>query len=139
MPRRQGVGMRKAIDTNVLVRLKLVDNSEQSRRANALLANHILFVSKTVLLETEWVLRSVYKLEPTVIAGYLQTFLEFPVLEFEDYDVVQLSVDAMKDGMDFADALHLFSAKECDQFFSFDKNFRQAAQAHNNAVEVIAP
>lgn len=131
--------MRKAIDTNVLVRLKLIDNSEQSRHANALLDNNILFVSKTVILETEWVLRSVYKIEPLVIAGYLQTFLEFPLLEFEDHDVVQLSVDAFRDGMDFADALHLFSAKDCDKFYSFDKNFALAAQTHSNAIEVIAP
>jgi predicted nucleic-acid-binding protein len=131
--------MRKAIDTNVLIRLKLIDNTEQSRRANALLANNILYVSKTVILETEWVLRSVYKLDPKVIAGYLQTFLEFPLLEFEDYDVVQFSVDAFRDGMDFADALHLFSANDCDQFFSFDKNFAIAAKTHSKAIEVIAP
>ncbi len=131
--------MRKAIDTNVLVRLKLVDNSEQSKRASALLAKHILFVSKTVMLETEWVFRGVYKLDPKVIAGYLQTFLEFPVFEFEDYEVVQLSVDAMRDGMDFADALHLFSAKDCDQLLSFDKDLARRAQNYRQAIEVIAP
>jgi predicted nucleic-acid-binding protein len=131
--------MRKAIDTNVLVRLKLIDHSEQSRRATALLTDHILFVSKTVILETEWVFRSVYKLNSLVVADYLQTFLEFPLLEFEDYEVVQLSVDALRDGMDFADALHLFSAKDCDQFFSFDKNFALAAKTSPRATEVIAP
>ena len=139
MPRRLGVGMRKAIDTNILVRLKLIDNSEQSKRASALLASHALFVSKTVMLETEWVFRSVYKLDQQVIAEYLQTFLEFPVLEFEDYEVVQLAVDAMRDGMDFADALHLFSAKDCDQFYSFDKDFARRAQNYRQAIEVIAP
>ena len=48
-----------AFDTNLLVRLAVNDNIEQATIAEVLLNEHEVFVSRPVLLETEWVLRSV--------------------------------------------------------------------------------
>ena len=49
-----------AIDANVVVRLLVDDDHGQFRRARRLLAASPVFVANTVLLECEWVLRSVY-------------------------------------------------------------------------------
>ncbi|MEO7387672.1 MAG: PIN domain-containing protein, partial [Gammaproteobacteria bacterium] len=55
------------IDTNVLVRLLIVDDQLQSQRAQRLIQqavqrNQVVWVSLLVLIETEWVLRSRYGL-----------------------------------------------------------------------------
>jgi len=50
-----------AFDTNLLVRLLVDDTPAQADVAEALLATHTVFISRTVLLETEWVLRAGYR------------------------------------------------------------------------------
>ncbi len=50
-----------AVDTNIMIRLAMRDNESQFQTAMALLAEHQFFISQTVQLEMEWVLRSRYK------------------------------------------------------------------------------
>jgi len=54
-----------AVDTNVLVRLLTGDDPAQTQRAVELFAQESILIPKTVLLETEWVLRYRYELAPT--------------------------------------------------------------------------
>ena len=49
-----------AFDTNLAVRALVTDNPEQVAIARRLMAEDTVFLSRTVLLETEWVLRSCY-------------------------------------------------------------------------------
>lgn len=49
-----------AFDTCILVRFLADDDKEQADSAEVLLADNTVFLPKTVLLETEWVLRSRY-------------------------------------------------------------------------------
>ena len=49
-----------AIDTNLIVRYLVGDDPGQAARARRLIDNNDVFICTTVLLETEWVLRSVY-------------------------------------------------------------------------------
>jgi predicted nucleic-acid-binding protein len=49
-----------AFDTNLLVRALVADHPEQVAVARQLIARDTVFLSRTVLLETEWVLRSRY-------------------------------------------------------------------------------
>ena len=61
-----------AVDTNLVVRLLTNDDRGQARRAAAIFAANEVFVPKTVLLETEWVLRHAYSLErAAVVRGLL--------------------------------------------------------------------
>jgi predicted nucleic acid-binding protein len=53
-----------AVDINVLVRFLVRDDAMQATRAAALTRADEIWVSKTVLLETEWVLRSLYGFSP---------------------------------------------------------------------------
>ena len=56
-----------AFDTNLLVRLAVNDDEYQADIAEQLINNSEVFISRTVLLETEWVLRSVYKKDRSVL------------------------------------------------------------------------
>ena len=50
-----------ALDTNVLIRLIIFDDPMQSGVADDLIRNNRIFISKGVLMESEWVLRYRYK------------------------------------------------------------------------------
>lgn len=49
----------RAVDTNVLARYYLRDDAAQARVADRILSDGDVFVPKTVVLELEWVLRSI--------------------------------------------------------------------------------
>ena len=82
-----------AVDTNVLVRLLTGDDPAQTQRAAELFAQESILVPKTVLLETEWVLRYSYELSPTVILGAFRKVLGLPQVTVEDSNaLVEASV-----------------------------------------------
>jgi predicted nucleic-acid-binding protein len=63
-----------AIDTNVLVRFLVDDDKTQAGIAEALIRANEIFLSRTVLLETEWVLRSVYRIDASVLADLFDSY-----------------------------------------------------------------
>ncbi len=127
-----------AIDTNVVVRFLVNDDREQARRARALIDGEDAFVATTVLLETEWVLRSAYQLPRHELIDALRAFLDLPRVFAQDREGAGAALDWAEHGMDFADALHLASAAECDTFASFDRGLKQRA-AKLGAPAVRAP
>ncbi|HEY4941365.1 MAG TPA: type II toxin-antitoxin system VapC family toxin [Rhizomicrobium sp.] len=118
-----------AIDTNVLLRFLTGDHPVQAARARRLVDNNDVLVLTTVLLEAEWVLRSVYKFERDAIAEGFATFAGLPRVTLEDFAAVAKALAWMKQGMDFADALHLSKAQDCDAFVSFDARLAKRASA----------
>ena len=60
-----------------------------------------VFVSTTVLLESEWVLRSVYGLSRTEVAAALRAFAGLPDLSVENPAVLAEALDCAEKGMDF--------------------------------------
>ena len=81
---------------------------------------------RTVLLEVEWVLRSVYDLPSNQVAPALRAFAGLPGVSVEDAPLVAKALDWAEAGMDFADALHLAAAVECESFLTFDKRLAQS-------------
>jgi predicted nucleic acid-binding protein len=126
-----------AIDTNLIVRYLTGDQPHQSRKAKALINSERVFVCKTVLLETEWVLRSVFGFAPTEIAKALTDFAGLPSVTLEDAATVATALDWMAGGMDFADALHLGSAQGSDAFVTFDRGLATKAKKLDIAVRVL--
>lgn len=118
-----------AIDTNVVVRYLAADHPEQSRKAKALIDGEDVFVSTTVLLESEWVLRSVYGFSSADVAKALGAFAGLPNVTVEDAALAAKALGWAAQGMDFADALHLVKAHGCEAFVSFDRRFAKAAKA----------
>ncbi len=117
-----------AIDTNIVVRYLTADHPEQSPKAKVLIESEDVFVCTTVLLETEWVLRSVYGFTAVQIAKSLAGFAGLPHVTLEDAALAAKALDWTLKGMDFADALHLAMARECDGFVSFDRRLVRAAK-----------
>jgi predicted nucleic-acid-binding protein len=116
-----------AIDTNVVVRLLTADDPAQSRAARALVESEETFVSTTVLLETEWVLRSTYGFAPARIGQALTALAGLPRVTLENPPLVAKALTWLGEGMDFADALHLGSAQGCAAFVSFDRRLAKIA------------
>src|ERR1700710_417626 len=82
-PRRPDVGM-LAVDTNLIVRYLTGDHPKQSAKARAVIDGEDVFVSTTVVLETEWVLRSVYSYDPAQICAALRAFAGLSRVSLED-------------------------------------------------------
>jgi predicted nucleic acid-binding protein len=118
-----------AIDTNVLVRYLAADDPSQAARARRLIENNEVFVPTTVLLESEWVLRRVYRYAPAELAAALSDFCGLPQVTLEDEPTVGRALGWMRDGLDFADALHVAACSHCDAFISFDRALAKAANA----------
>lgn len=112
-----------AIDTNVVVRALNNDDPDQSRRAIELIGAHEVFISKTVVVETEWVLRDAYALDPATIRSSLLRLFGLPNVVVEDRDQVLAAIRLNEQGIDFADALHHAAAHEADSFRTFDAQF----------------
>jgi predicted nucleic acid-binding protein len=124
-----------AVDTNVLVRLLTGDEPAQSARARAIFERETVLLAKTVILESEWVLRRLYRFGSARIADAFAALIGLPDLVCEDTGAVADAIQWMRDGMDFADALHLASSRSAGRFATFDdKLARRAAKIADIAV-----
>lgn len=115
-----------AFDTNLLVRVAVADHAEQVAIARQLIAQNTIFISRTVLLETEWVLRSVYKKTPADTHRFFQALLNLDNTEIENAEAISHALAWYAHGADFADALHLAVCGGAT-LHTFDKNFCKAA------------
>jgi predicted nucleic-acid-binding protein len=127
-----------ALDTNVIVRYLTRDDVAQFAKADALIRNEDVYVCRTVLLETEWVLRRAYRFGRERVIAALTAFAGLPRVTLEDPAIAAQALEWTRRGMDFADALHLTKAQGCDAFISFDQRFAAAAAAVS-AVKIRAP
>ena len=116
-----------AIDTNILVRLLTRDDKVQAKRAATLFKRNEIYICKTVLLETEWVLRFSYALDGPAILDALKKLVGLPQVTVEDSPAVAEALDLFERGMAFADALHLSSSREAAQFATFDERLKKRA------------
>ena len=124
-----------AVDTNVLVRLLTGDNPGQAAAARAAFALGPVWVSKTVLLETAWVLRSLYGFEEDAIRGAFLKLFGLSNVQVEDSAAVSKAVQLSAQGIELADALHLFSRPAGSTFVSFDRALvRRARRAGESAI-----
>ena len=117
-----------AVDTNILLRTLVADNPVQARVARHLMG-HIegVFVSKTVLFEVEWVLRSLYRQSPAQIHVGIASLLGLPNVVTENPEQVFQAMGDFAAGMDFADALHVASSPADEGFYSFDRKLTKKA------------
>lgn len=124
-----------AFDTNLLVRLIVDDHPRQADVAEQLLKQHRVLISRTVLLETEWVLRSRYQIPRERIHAFFQSMMQTENAELEDAPAIEQALTWYATGADFADALHL-AASGSTVLHTFDKDFCKAARKAGIAPEV---
>ena len=127
----------RAIDTNVVVRYLTGDDPVQAPKARAAVDAGPVFASTTVLLESEWVLRSVYGFAAVEVAQAIRSFAGLPGVSVENPALLAEALHRAERGMDFADALHLGAAARCEALLTFDRRF--IAMAKDGPVRVVEP
>ena len=119
-----------AVDTNVLVRLLTGDDPKQAVAARAVFASGPIWIAKTVLLETGWVLRSLYGFDESAIHDAFVKLLGLKNVQIEDEPSVVAALSLTTHGIELADALHISSRPPGAAFVSFDQSFvRRATRA----------
>jgi predicted nucleic-acid-binding protein len=131
--------MRRTVDTNVLVRALVNDGSEQSQIATTCMANGTIHVPATVILETEWVLRTRFRATRDDVGRVFRVLVGMSNVEFDDRAVIVNAIVAHAKGLDFVDALHLYGAGASEQFVTFDQRFRRLAAKLPGAVTIAVP
>lgn len=121
-----------ALDTNVLVRMLIEDDRRQVRIIQETIVwaeknSRPLLILPEVLMETVWVLESVYQCSRQEIVKFLQTLVVTPPFALVDPQVVRRAIHEYKKGGDFADLLIVNQAKEhhAKKFISFDKKLQK--------------
>jgi len=127
-----------ALDTNIIVRLIVDDDAEQVARARRMIESGPVVLSATVLLETEWVLRSSYGVEAGRINAAIRRLCGLGNVHVTDEAAVDRALDLHARGFDFADALHL-AATPAQKFATFDRRLKSRAARHCRHIEVIEP
>ncbi len=112
-----------AVDTNVLVRFLTSDNPQQAALAKALFGTDQIWIAKTVLLETGWVLRSLYGFDQDAICGAFTKLLGLTNVQVEDEPSIVSALALAGEGIELADAMHLTSRPPNASFVSFDRAF----------------
>ncbi len=126
-----------AVNTNVVVRLLTADDPKQAAAAKSLFRTQAIWIAKTVLLETGWVLRSLYGYEDSAIREAFIKLLGLKNVRVEDELSVAAALALTAQGIDLADALHLSSRPPGAAFVSFDRSFiRRAKRASVAAVSL---
>lgn len=124
-----------AVDTNVVIRLLVKDDPKQTGAARAIFESGSVWIAKTVLIESAWVLRSVYGLTTVEVRDALKTVTGLDGVILEDRASVTLALDLVDEGVAFPDALHLFSRPPGATFVSFDRQLvTRVTRAHVPAV-----
>lgn len=114
-----------AIDTNVLVRLLVADHAVQTKRATVFLeARRPVWISTVVLVETVWVLMTVYRWSKAQILAMLHTATNSRDFAFQAVEPVRRAAHVYAASKaDFSDclALELARAEGHLPFATFDK------------------
>ncbi len=87
-----------SIDTNILIRLLTGDDKGQAVRAKRLFLDEHIYISKTVVFETEWVLRCAYTFPASVIADSFVKLLGQKNVTIEDAFHIAQAINCCKKG-----------------------------------------
>ena len=118
-----------ALDTNVLVRYVVQDDSGQLAAAKRLIGRCVaegqsLFIPVTVTLELEWVLRASFGYEKDDVLQALSNLFSAAELTFESERALEVALQLYRESSaDFADCLHIALASEAGEqpLWTFDQ------------------
>lgn len=127
-----------AIDTNIVVRFLIQDDEPQHQIAKQIFQTQEVFISDTVILEIEWVLRYAYEFNVTEIADALRFLLNACHVYMTDKNKIFHAINWYQTGLDFGDALHLVNSQHCLQFLTFDLKFIKRSR-NKGLCPVVSP
>jgi len=135
-----------AVDTNILARFFCddPDDPEAARQRpmarKLMLGTRTIFVPATVVLEFEWVMRGFYEVERDAFCATIDHLLGMSQVVVERWQTVQDAIAMHRQGLDFADALHLASSASCERLVSFDdRGFARRAKRLRIKPDVVLP
>ncbi len=134
----------RSLDTNVLARFFVddADDAEAAKQRPAAIAalSERAFVSVTVLMEFEWVMRGFYDLPLRDMVSVFRALAGIEYISIEDRAAVMAALDGFEKGLDFADALHVARSARASAFATFDKRLAKRAKglALSPSVEQLA-
>ncbi|MDQ6971475.1 MAG: type II toxin-antitoxin system VapC family toxin [Mariprofundaceae bacterium] len=128
-----------SVDTNILVRILTGDDDFQCRKAMNLFENNEIFITDTVILETEWVLRYAYAFSRIDINRALLHLCGLPQVNLAHPQHIAKALTWHQDGLDFADGLHLAGSGAQDSFASFDQALIKISAQLGAMPKVFAP
>ena len=135
------------LDTNVLARY-FVDEADADRATAAqrqaarqlIESGQELFLPKTVALEFAWVLRGYYGFAVESVLQVFEQLLNHTCLSVEDRPDLEQALAGLRSGLDFADALHHASCRDCEVIASFDdRGFARRIRQLNLPPPVVVP
>ena len=118
-----GQQVRITADTNVLVRGVVRDDTRQARAADKVLRNaSVVAIALPCLCEFVWVLRRVYRFQPTDVSAAIRALYAAGNVEM-NRPAVEAGLALLDAGGDFADGVIAYEGRWLggDIFVSFDK------------------
>ena len=121
-----------SLDTNILVRYLVADDAKQHAVAKEFIesSHNPLFISLSVSVELEWVLRTRYSLGKKELLWIFSMLLETREIQFQEEASIERALSLYSDyNTDFADCLHVGIAMTHGQMpmATFD---RKASRLH---------
>ncbi len=114
-----------ALDNNILVRYLTQDDDEQFQKVLQMLNRKrtVFFVWDLVLVETDWILRSLYDWNHDEVVEAFARLTSIHNLAFENEARLRSSLKALREGADLADELILRACRDhgAKTFATFDK------------------
>jgi len=121
-----------SVDTNVIVRFLTHDDDLQFKKAFSIFNSNEVFISDTVILETEWVLRYAYDFPPEDICIAFINLFGMKNVHLSNPTFIAQAIEWHKHGLDFSDALHLTQCQQFEKLYTFDKQFSSRADGLTN-------
>jgi predicted nucleic-acid-binding protein len=132
------------LDTNVLARYYIEDDADAEAQRQRLAARRLvesgqpLMVSKSVVLELEWMMRGYYGFSRAEVISVLRHLVGLAHVTIEGREAVVHALSNCDAGIDFADALHHASYKPCASVATFDdRGFARRARKLGLAPTVV--
>jgi predicted nucleic-acid-binding protein len=133
-----------ALDTNALVRILIEDDEKQALAVKKLIElvenkDKQIIILTEVLIETVWVLESVYQCTREDIYKFLETLMYASTFTFSEPRVIGNAIHHFKKGGDFADLIIVMQAinHQAKKIFSFDKKLQKTFPDY--VVEKLGP
>ena len=116
-----------SVDTNIIIRLLTGDDQIQLKKVKSLFSKENIYITTTVILECEWVLKYAYQFKQSEITNAFQSLFGLTNVQLENPLAISNAIHWYQKGMDFADAIHLAHSSSADAFVTFDKKFIKSA------------
>ncbi len=131
--------MNIAVDTNVLVRAAVRDDSEQADSAIRVMGRaELVVVTLPSLCEFVWVLRTVYGFRGSDISSAVRKLLAAENVE-TNRPAVEAGLAILNSGGDFADGVIAYEGRWLggETFVSFDRKAVESLKAQGVAVKLL--